>query len=485
MTKKNRFIIIAGAGLILVLAVIYGVVSFIGNSKNNEDDENKTNITETQVEKVFSVNTKDSLYSILLSKGGETEYLIRRDATVNSLLIDGLEGHNYSLAFDSVISSVTGLSISEKIKDPLSDSEYGLSFEDNPYILTVTGTDGKSETVYIGSNLLTGKGYYCKKEGTDAVFAVGNAANNFLKDKYSLVSTLLEKELDRSKYHYTENLEVYKNNEMLVHITYVPESTQDKTDAYGYYTMLYPASGYSVSDVNYDSMLKMLISPHADTVITTDLSKENLIKYGFMTEDGVAMPSCEINYTLSGEKRTLYFGKRTEDGLVYIMSPSTNFIGIAGVESHFPFLNWELIDYVNPALFGMNINHLAKLTIQGHGITDTYTTEGEGKELIVKNHLGAVVNTQNFRNFYRVLLMTQMEGYAESTDTDQWMLSFKIEKRDGRVLDYKFYRISNLKCFYTINGKGEFYVSLDDVEKILSDAKKLASGEEINPDARV
>jgi hypothetical protein len=65
------------------------------------------------------------------------------------------------------------------------------------------------------------------------------------------------------------------------------------------------------------------------------------------------------------------------------------------------------------------------------------------------------------------------------------MLSFRIEKRDGRVSEYKFYRISNLKCFYTVNGKGEFYVSIDDVEKILSDAKKLASNEEIDPDARV
>ncbi len=485
MTKKNKIIIISGVFLIILLAAVYGIMSIVGNSSKTDDDEGETNITETVVEKVFSQNTSDKFSSILLSKNGETEYFIRRDETVGAFLIDGLEKHSYSASFDYLISAVMGLSVIGKIDEPLPDSEYGLSYDNSPYILTVTFTDGKSETVYIGSQLLTGAGYYCKKEGDTSVFTIGNAANSFLKDKYSLVSPLLEKELDRAKYHYTENLEVYKNNEKLVHIALVPESLQDKTDAYGYYTMLYPSSEYSVSDVNYDNMLKMLISPQVNTVITTDLSDENLIKYGFMTEDGSFMPSCEINYTLNGEKRILYFGKRTEDGLVYIMSPRTNFIGIAGVESHFPFIDWELIDYVNPALFGMNINHLAKLTVQGHNIADTYTAEGEGKELVVKNHLGAVVNTQNFRNFYRVLLMTNMEGYAESTNTDDWMLSFRIEKRDGRVTEYKFYRISNLKCFYTVNGKGEFYVSLDDVEKILSDAKKLALGEEIDPDARV
>ncbi|MBE6622689.1 MAG: DUF4340 domain-containing protein [Ruminococcaceae bacterium] len=484
MTKNNKIIIISGVLLIILLAAVYGIMSIAGKSSET-DDKGETNITETVVEKVFSQNTPDKLNSILLSKDGKNEYFIRRDETIGNFLIDGLEKQSYSDSFDYLISSVMGLSVIEKIDDPLADSEYGLSFDSSPYILTVTFTDGKSETVYIGSQLLTGNGYYCKKESETSVFVIGNAANSFLKDKYSLVSPLLEKELDRSKYHYTENLEVYKNNEKLVHIALVPENLQDKTDAYGYYTMLYPSNEYSVSDVSYDNMLKMLISPQVNTVITTDLSDENLIKYGFMAEDGSFMPSCEINYTLDGEKRILYFGKRTEDGLVYIMSPRTSFIGIAGVESHFPFIDWELIDYVNPALFGMNINHLSKLTVQGYGITDTYTTEGEGKELVVKNHLGAVINTQNFRNFYRVLLMTNMEGYAESKNTDDWMLSFRIEKRDGRVTEYKFYRISNLKCFYTVNGKGEFYVSLDDVEKILSDAKKLAAGEEIDPDARV
>ena len=80
--------------------------------------------------------------------------------------------------------------------------------------------------------------------------------------------------------------------------------------------------------------------------------------------------------------------------------------------------------------------------------------------------------------------MTNMEGYAESTETDDLMLSFSIEKKDGRTQEFKFYRISNLKCFYTINGDGEFYVSLDDVENIIKAHEKLSVGERIDADTK-
>ena len=81
--------------------------------------------------------------------------------------------------------------------------------------------------------------------------------------------------------------------------------------------------------------------------------------------------------------------------------------------------------------------------------------------------------------------MTSMEGYADDTSTDDWALTFAVETRDENVNEYVFYRRSTRKCFYTVNGAGEFYVSIDDVNKILSDAKKLRNGESINADSQL
>ena len=110
---------------------------------------------------------------------------------------------------------------------------------------------------------------------------------------------------------------------------------------------------------------------------------------------------------------------------------------------------------------------------------------GKDDELVVRNQkTGETVDTQNFRNFYRVLLLVNMEGYAESKPTDEWLLTFTVESTEGKIYEFKFYRLSTRKCYYTVNGSGEFYVSIDDVEKVLSDAKKLADGITINADAQ-
>ena len=84
MTKKNIVIITAGAVIIALLAAVYGIVSFVGNNKNEEDIPG--NIPEeTPVEKVFTANSPEKLSEIRLSKNGKTEYFIRKDAIIDEL----------------------------------------------------------------------------------------------------------------------------------------------------------------------------------------------------------------------------------------------------------------------------------------------------------------------------------------------------------------------------------------------------------------
>ena len=48
---------------------------------------------------------------------------------------------------------------------------------------------------------------------------------------------------------------------------------------------------------------------------------------------------------------------------------------------------------------------------------------------------------------------------------------------DGLVFEYKFYPYSTRRCYFTINGEGEFYVLRDSVEKAISDTVKMLNGE--------
>lgn len=45
---------------------------------------------------------------------------------------------------------------------------------------------------------------------------------------------------------------------------------------------------------------------------------------------------------------------------------------------------------------------------------------------------------------------------------------------------YEFYNYSTRRCYFTINGVGEFYCLRDKVEMILSDTVAIMNGEEIS-----
>ena len=493
MNKKNLIIISAGLLLVAVLAVLYLVFASQPEVPDGPDAENigKTENGGASGDsfgtgsRVFSVPDEKSIESVNVFKSGNEAYEIYRNKDIDSLLIREYEHFSYSNDFSQILSGVSTLTVTGEITDPLDDKEYGIAGMDSPYVITVSSSSGITETLYVGGEMLTGSGYYCKKEGEDGIYTIGPVASHFFKETYSLLSPLLANPLEASRYHYTEDFQLFCGLSEAVHIVFVPEAERDGGDVYGYYKMIYPGE-YTPSDINYDSILKMLITPTASTIVTTDLSDENLIKYGFMDAEGNPSPSYELRYTLDGETRIIYFGTKTDDGLIYVLSPAFGFIGLAAVENHFPFLEWDLIKYINPYLFGININYVARVNVSGRGFSDTYLLSGKKDELTVKNQQsGAEIDTQNFRQFYRVLLMTGMEGYADSKSTDDWMLSFTVETTGGKIYEYKFYRISTRRCYYTVNGEGEFYVNVDAVEKILSDAAKLAEGTEINADSKI
>ncbi len=472
MKKKNLVAIISGLVIIVLLLAGYFILE-------NMPDDTKTpeKIDDNSIEVLVPGLSRENISEVTVYRRGELINSVFKEKVTGEFLIEGRETNLYNEQFTSFFSSLIYMNVIEEVKDPLEDSEYGLS--ESAYTINITKTDGEKITVYVGDLLVTGGAYYCKISGDDRVFIVSNGIETALLDKTSFISTLLANPVDSSMYYFMENVTLYKDMQKFVSISLVPEKDREAGNAFGIYKMDFPAE-YVPSDTNYDTVLRSLISPRADTIVTLDITKENLEKYGFNA------PSFELEYSIQGIKRNIYFGKKTADGLIYVLSYDYGFIGLVSIAQHFPYLEWELIDYINTTLFGMNIDKVSKIRVSSKGGgSDTYLLDGEGQALIVTNErTRTTVDTYNFRQFYRTLLMTNMEGYAESTSTDDWVLTFGLETRSGKIYEFKFYQISTRKCYYTVNGKGEFYVNISEVEKIISDAAKLLSGEPIDADAK-
>ena len=165
----------------------------------------------------------------------------------------------------------------------------------------------------------------------------------------------------------------------------------------------------------------------------------------------------------------------------------------------FEFLKWELMDYVEKPLVQFNINDVTSITVTSKDFDETfllYFSEGESTknpvtgavttttdlQVKLKSNGTFIPNPKNFRQFYMVLLTTNLVTYSDVKDETglDCLATIRILTKDGKKLEYAFYPYATRRCFYTLNGKGEFYVLKDAVEKIVSDAKKVIKGETVS-----
>ena len=100
----------------------------------------------------------------------------------------------------------------------------------------------------------------------------------------------------------------------------------------------------------------------------------------------------------------------------------------------------------------------------------------------IKNSDTYVKDPRNFRQFYMGLLTTNLVTYADVTDTEglECLATLKVVTREGKKMEFAFYPYATRRCLFTLNGKGEFYVLKDAIDKMVSDAKKLITGETVN-----
>ena len=155
------------------------------------------------------------------------------------------------------------------------------------------------------------------------------------------------------------------------------------------------------------------------------------------------------------------------------------------------FVKWGLLEYVDPPLFFDNINNVGKIEVQGNirngdetlDVDAYFTLEtGDNGGLVVKQNGGAkpydADRLQYFRQFYKSILTIRLQDYAEVTDIETMtpLAEMTITDRNGEAVTYRFYIYSTRRCFYTVNGVGEFYVLRDQVEKLLRDADRILNG---------
>lgn len=439
---------------------------------------------------IFPEIPQDNLNSVSVTNASGT-YTLQKDTTGAFVFVG-----NEMLLYDEQALSNLKLQARYMLSDEKLEGRYetetsltafGLDEASAPIRVTVTDTDGASHTVLFGNALVTGSAYYAKDVSKPFVYVVDSSTSVFADDQKSFFKPVLAPTLTQSEYQYMESFSIRKNGEPFLSSAIVPEEQRTGTGDTDLHKITYPA-GYSASLNYYYEALASLASLSGSKVVETNVyssGEENAA--ALFDKYGLTVSTNDVSYSVGEKSYRFLTGTRFTDAdgkiCYYAYSPYMDDIVILPLENA-PFLEYELIDFIDGGIFQINIKDVTELSASVPGISCHFVLEGEGQNLkVTETASGKTIDTASFRQFYISLLSARIEGYATSADvTGNTEFSFEITTKYGEKATYAFDIISTTRALITLDGNAEFYTNRSYVTKAAERLVMLSNGETIAAD---
>lgn len=456
--------------------------------------------------KNVQVKNKDDSYKLIHHLGENTYYVDgAMMVPINQEIIASFFTNvGYLLSMERVAAE----NADDETDEILDDLEpFGLN-PDNPEIyFIVTKTDDEWYKIIIGDKIPTTGGYYVMYENKDGVRPAIYILDTMMEDtilstKYSLMLPIISEPISQNESYLITNFKFYKGRDLEVEIYNALIPIPADSDRFADWQMRYPAP-YIVSDA-YSSLTTAFLYFAGDKVVYAfgeddiialnsedgELSEEAIEKFH---EFGFDEYTAQISFDFKDRDYYYMFSKPNEAGNYYVLSMDFYSIVEIGpdklrLEGDLQlFIDWDLLKFVNKSIFDQNINDVESVLIKVPGKADAlFALEGTGQDLIVKGN-GVVLDTPTFRSYYYAMLSIELLDYETDIYEDKEpMLEMFVNMRDGFVRHYQFYFVEgqSRRCFYSLNGSGDFYVLRDKVVKLANDTEKMLQNLFIDRDAR-
>lgn len=383
-----------------------------------------------------------------------------------------LKGYEYApydeTKFASLV-TVAGYTLAtSRIEDHCTDySKYGLDYAtpEEAISVTITATDGRCYTYYVGDKLPSGGGYYVRCINNDKLLATGeemqrdsvyvlsttNLELSALSTPQNMVDPYLAFPINtgtsqslfdefaiwrrEDKYRtpkldedgnqvYDENGEPSYTWTPMIHLRPV----KDEKDPFGLFSgqSIYYAvvpNGYFGS-TTFENLISQFAEFKGDEVIelaevTVDENGKESIGFDdeVFAKYGLNDYYYVLNYKYSGIDNYIYFSAKQADGYYYAYSLQFNVIARVSEETVF-FLNWTPEEYIQNQIVYLQIDNCETVTLEGSyfdlGITnpdrkgkvevnEIFHMTNTGKDLYVTDDAGNVIDTDNYRRFFTIM----------------------------------------------------------------------------------
>lgn len=184
----------------------------------------------------------------------------------------------------------------------------------------------------------------------------------------------------------------------------------------------------------------------------------------------VGYPDGKNNMYVYGTKETL----DKKDGEYTVKDTVTLGIGVINLQNY-PGITMEPVEYVNDTLYAEFASSISYMVFERGDETHkiSFIKNSEGKVDSAKLD-GKAVDRQSALYVYRDIISCSILGEYDG-EVPEPDLTVTINK-DGEETVLTFARVTTVKVYCTVNGKGGYYMSYSEFETLLKDYETLISG---------
>lgn len=473
MSKRVRNLLIAlgiaivlGAGLFLLIA--FGPAS-PGGTSSTASSSGIALVSHKQ-DDVQSVTVKNKEGQYTVERTGELTWEIAefKGAPKNTNLYSSLA---------ALAAQVTAYSEIGETSDSL--SHFGL---DKPAItVQITYTDKSTYGFSIGN--VTGENdttYYMKPDGSDKLYLYEmDTTSPLSKSKYAFIETTLYEQTSTA-----EDADVFDSIELAgtmrkQAVKIEPNrSENDPSAPLTSFILTAPIKAGLKSDV--DEGLVDLSTVEAVEAVAVHPDSAALKKYG------LSQPQTLITIT-SGKDKTVISGGTKDGENFYAIKEGVPVIYKVALSS-LPIAYSQVQDLSTERLFDVYLGDLSQLIIKGGGLDYTFDIkqlaqdDAEGKDVEIY-YQGKKLNTENFQNFFRVLVDMKTYEVAQTTPSGNAEYTITCKYTNSSIKD----RVTELipssarTYFVRTDGNGYFNVLSSYVDELMADVVKVSKDQTVIP----
>ncbi len=505
MSKKRIISTVVCTALTVALCITLGVLLWYQSStaviENNKNtlDEMLPIISFADVKRI-DIKNQNGSYALVTTADG--------DIVLESNVYAPLNLYKVQMLLSNVCQTYYTFSADVTEEDY---EKYSLTEQNHQAEFKLLTKNGLSYTVYIGDETLANDGYYVRVPGKDAIYVLGySIEKDLLGTSEYLIDFGLVYPTDMNRYFLVNNFTLRKGGEDFISINFVNADERDEFNSMGIHRLSYP-NGYFASQL-YTSVLTKFSATDtlgsnnfmATEIISYNVDEKALADYGInpnapayelsfgspIMDENDTVVAFFPNYLCFSEKQRDENG----DNFYYVYSASKGTL-CRIEEITVDFLEWGLDKWVSPYIFQTNILNVDKISFESAKGTYTFKLTGDAERVNGVSEIGSGYDggIENFRNLWKSMLMLTHDGYFDLGDAekdflvnsaDNKMLTISMLTHAGRTREISFYRYTDRRVFYTIDGVGEFYLPITMVEKVIADVERFMSGETIDPEAR-